>query len=66
MHQWFVFVHIIHLTEGTVVVVIVWYSDLQQPMRSVPVITKVVSSNPAHGEVYLIQLYVIKFVRDLP
>jgi hypothetical protein len=27
--------------------------------------TKVVSSNPAHGEVYSIQHYVIKFVSDL-
>ena len=27
--------------------------------------TKVVSSNPVHGEVYSIQLYVIKFVSDL-
>jgi len=27
--------------------------------------TKVVSSNPAHGEVYSIQHYVIKFVCDL-
>ena len=27
--------------------------------------TKVVSSNPAHGEVYLIQDYVMKFVSDL-
>jgi len=27
--------------------------------------TTVVSSNPAHGEVYSIQLYVIKFVSDL-
>ena len=26
---------------------------------------KVVSSNPVHGEVYLIQHYVIKFVSDL-
>jgi hypothetical protein len=26
---------------------------------------KVVSSNPTHGEVYLIQHYVIKFVSDL-
>ena len=26
---------------------------------------KVVSSNPAHGEVYSIQFYVIKFVSDL-
>ena len=27
--------------------------------------TKVVSSNPAHGEVYSIQHYVMKFVSDL-
>jgi hypothetical protein len=27
---------------------------------SVPITTNVVSSNPAHGEVYLIQHYVIK------
>jgi hypothetical protein len=27
--------------------------------------TKIVSSNPAHGEVYSIQYYVIKFVSDL-
>jgi hypothetical protein len=31
----------------------------------VPITTKVVSSNPAHGEVYLIQHYAIKFVSDL-
>ena len=30
-----------------------------------PITTKVVSSNPVHGEVYSIQLYVIKFVSDL-
>ena len=34
-------------------------------MQSVPIITKVVSSNPTHGEVYLIQHYVIKYVSDL-
>jgi hypothetical protein len=34
-------------------------------MQSVPITTNVVSSNPAHGEVYSIQLYVIKFVSDL-
>ena len=34
-------------------------------MQSVHVTTKVVSSNPIHGEVYLIQHYVIKFVSDL-
>ena len=34
-------------------------------MQSVPITTNVVSSNPAHGEVYSIQNYVIKFVSDL-
>ena len=38
-------------------------ADLQ--LKSVPITTKVVSSNPAHGEVYSIQHYVIKFVSDL-
>ena len=37
----------------------------QLPMQSVPIITDVVSSNPAHGEVYSMQHYVIKFVSDL-
>ena len=40
-------------------------SDLQLPVQSVPITTKVVSSNPVHGEVYSIQHYVIKFVSDL-
>ena len=31
----------------------------------VPITTTVVSLNPIHGEVYLIQHYVIKFVSDL-
>ena len=35
------------------------------PMQSVPITTKVVNSNPAHGEVYSIHYYVIKFVSDL-
>jgi hypothetical protein len=34
-------------------------------MQPVPVITKVVNSHPAYGEVYLIQQYVIKSVSDL-
>jgi hypothetical protein len=33
--------------------------------ESVPITTKVMSSNPVHGEVYSIQHYVIKFVSDL-
>ena len=46
--------------------VIVWYLDLQLPVQSVPITTKVVSLNPVHdGEVYSIQNYVIKFVSDL-
>jgi hypothetical protein len=39
--------------------------DLQLPVQSVPITTKVVSSNPADGEVFLIQHYVIEFVNDL-
>jgi hypothetical protein len=31
----------------------------------VPIIAKVVGSNPAHGEVYSMQHYVIKLVSDL-
>ena len=34
-------------------------------LQSVPITTKVVSSNPAHGEMYLIQHYVMNFVSDL-
>ena len=33
-------------------------------MQSVPIATKVVSSNPVHGEVYTIQHNVIKLVSD--
>ena len=38
--------------------------DLQLPVQSVHITTKVVSSNPVHGEIDTIQ-YVIKFVSDL-
>jgi hypothetical protein len=31
--------------------------DLQLPVQSVPITTKVVSSNPVHGKVYSIQHY---------
>jgi hypothetical protein len=34
-------------------------------MQSVPITTKVVSSNPVHDEVYSMQHYVIKFVSEL-
>ena len=50
---------------GGVVVVIVRWLDLQIPMQPLPITTKVVSSNPTHGEVYSMQHYVIKFVNDL-
>jgi len=33
-------------------------------VQSVPTTTKVVSSNPVHGEISSIQHYVIKFVSD--
>jgi hypothetical protein len=46
-------------------ILIVWLLDLQLPVQSVPITTNVVSSNPDHGEVYLIQHYVIMFVSDL-
>ena len=39
--------------------------DLQLLVQSVPITTKVVSSNPTHSKVYLMQHYVIKFVSDL-
>jgi hypothetical protein len=39
--------------------------DLQLPVQSVPITTKVVSSNPTHGKVNSMQHYVIKFVGDL-
>ena len=48
-----------------VVVVIVWQLDLKLPVQSVPITNKVVTLNPVHGEVYLIQHYVIKFVSDM-
>jgi hypothetical protein len=38
---------------------------IQSQSITYAIITKVVSLNPAHGEVYSIQYYVIKFVSDL-
>ena len=51
--------------SNAVVVVIAWSLDLQLPVQSVTITTKDVSSNPVHDEVYSMQHYVIKFVRDL-
>jgi hypothetical protein len=47
------------------VIVIVWQLDLQLPLQSVPITTKVLSSKPTHGDMFLMQHYVIKFVSDL-
>jgi hypothetical protein len=44
--------------------VIVCDLDLQLHMQSMPITTNVVIWNPAHGEVYSIELYVNIFVRD--
>jgi hypothetical protein len=38
---------------------------LQLSVESVPITTNIVSMNPVHGEMYLIQHYVIKFVSNL-
>jgi hypothetical protein len=44
---------------------IVWYWIYNYLcMQSMTITTNVVSSNPVHGKVYSIQLYVIKFVSD--
>ena len=51
--------------KGAVLIVIVWQLDLQPPVQSLPFTTEVVSWNPVHGKVYLIQHYVIQFVSDL-
>ena len=39
--------------------------DLQLPVQSVPATTNTERLNLAHGEVYSIQHYVMKFVNDL-
>ena len=48
--------------RGTVVVVIVWWLDLQLTMQLVPITTNAVRSNPAHSEVHSIQHYVYVFL----
>ena len=53
------------LKLGSIVVVIIWRLDLQLPVQSLSITTKVVSLNPSHGKVYSIQRYVIKFVSDI-
>ena len=53
------------IPDGTVVVVIVWWLNLQLRVQSVPITTKVVSLNRVHVEMYSMQYYVIKFLSDL-
>ena len=48
--------------SGVVMVVIVWWLDLQLLVQSVPITTNFTGSNPVHGKMYSIQHYVIKFV----
>ena len=48
---------------GAIVVVVVCKLELQLPVQTGPISTKV-SSNLVHGEVYSIQHYVIKLVSD--
>ena len=59
----------VQIKEDIVVVIdiffLVWQLNLQIPIQSVRITTKVVSSNRVHGMVYSIQHYVIKFVSDL-
>jgi hypothetical protein len=55
----------IHISKGTVVVVIGWKLDFQLHVQSAPITTNVVRSNLVHGDVYYIQHYVIEFVSDL-
>ena len=43
---------------------VIGFTTTYAPMQSVPITTKVVSSNPSYGEVHSIQHYVIKFVSD--
>ena len=46
-------------------VVFAWYLDLQLTVQSVPITNKVVSLNPAQGEVYSMQHSVIQFVSSV-
>jgi hypothetical protein len=44
---------------------VVEFTTTELLMQSVPITTTVVSSNPAHGEVYYMSQYVIKLVSDM-
>jgi hypothetical protein len=47
--QFYLSYYMLHTFIWAILVVIVWSFDLQLPMQSVPITTKVVSSNPAHA-----------------
>ena len=51
---------VVFIKLGAVMVLIVWYLDLQLPMQSVPITTNVVSSNLTHGKLYSVQHYMRK------
>ena len=51
--------------QGAFMVVVVWQLDLQLPVQLVPITINIVNLNPAHGNVYSIQLHVFKFVSDI-
>jgi hypothetical protein len=60
----FMFTSLLPENKGVVVVVIASLLDLQLPVQLVPITTKFVSSNCAHGDVYSIKHNLIKFVSD--
>jgi hypothetical protein len=51
----------VQLPKTFIVLTMMVHSNNKKNVQSVPITTNVVSLNPAHGEVYSIQLYVIKF-----
>ena len=59
------YVTTIYCYKCNIVVVIVGLLDLQLPVQSVYITTKIVNSSPVDDEVYSIQHYMIKFVSDL-
>ena len=54
----------VHFNEGAIVIVLVWYLDLQLPVQSVPITTKVESSSPFVARCTRYRRYVIKIVSD--
>ena len=65
MHVPYIPYYVVFINTRTVVLVIILSLELQLRMQSVSITTIVASSRHAHGDVYLIQYYVIKLVSDL-